>query len=72
MTENIVTRILALRPRDGLHLEAASGAVHPAHGVGEQAGLGVTETTEAGDPSRGVIFALRRIEDCIGVIVEKS
>ena len=38
MTEDIATGILALRPRDGLDLDAASGAIHPPHGVGERDG----------------------------------
>jgi hypothetical protein len=38
MTEDIATRMLALRPWDGLDLDAASGAVHPAHAIGERDG----------------------------------
>ena len=38
MRDDIATRILALRPWDGLDLDAASGAVHPAHGIGERDG----------------------------------
>ena len=38
MTEDITTRMLALRPWDGLDHDAASGAVHPAHGIGERDG----------------------------------
>jgi len=31
--------MLALRPRYGLDLDAASGAVHPAHGIGKRTGM---------------------------------
>lgn len=35
MTEDIATAMLTLRPRNGLNLDATSGAIHPPHGVGE-------------------------------------
>ena len=35
MTEDVTAGMLALCPWDGLHLDAASGAFHPAHGIGE-------------------------------------
>ena len=38
MAEDIATVVLALRPWDGLDLDAASGTIHPAHGVGERNG----------------------------------
>ena len=38
MAAIIATRRLALRPRNGLDLNAASGAIRPAHGVGERDG----------------------------------
>ena len=38
MTEDIATGMLALRPRDGFDLDAASGAIDPSHGVGERDG----------------------------------
>ena len=38
MTEDIAAGVLALRPRDGLDLDAASGTIDPPHGVGERDG----------------------------------
>ena len=38
MTIDIATGVLALRPRHGFDLDAAGGAIHPAHGVGERDG----------------------------------
>ncbi|MFN5738633.1 MAG: hypothetical protein ACK47H_08635, partial [Akkermansiaceae bacterium] len=38
MAEDIATGMFALRPWDGLHFDAAIGAVHPAHGVGKKDG----------------------------------
>jgi len=38
MPVGIATSVLALRPRDGLDLDAAIGAIHPAHGVGKRDG----------------------------------
>ena len=38
MTEDIAAGVLALRPRNSLDLDAASGAIDPAHGVGERDG----------------------------------
>lgn len=35
---NIATGVLALRPRHGFDFDAAGGAIHPAHGIGEQDG----------------------------------
>lgn len=35
MAEGVAAGMLALRPWDGLHLDAARGAVHSTHGVGE-------------------------------------
>ena len=36
MTEDIATGMLALRPRHCFDFDAAGGAIHPAHGVGER------------------------------------
>lgn len=38
MTIDIATGVLALRPRDGFDLDAAGGAIDPAHGVGKRDG----------------------------------
>ena len=38
MTIDVATGVLALRPRHGFDLDAAGGAIHPAHGVGERDG----------------------------------
>ena len=36
MAKNITASVLALRPRDGLYLDAASGTIHSPHRVGER------------------------------------
>ena len=36
MTIDVATGVLALRPWDGLDLDATGWAIHPAHGVGER------------------------------------
>ena len=38
MTVDIATGVFALRPWHGLDLDAAGGAIHAAHGVGERDG----------------------------------
>ena len=38
MTIDVATGVLALRPRHGFDLDAAGGAIHAAHGVGERDG----------------------------------
>ena len=38
MTVDVATGVFALRPWHGLDLDAAGGAIHPAHGVGERDG----------------------------------
>jgi len=38
MTVDVATGVLALRPWHGCDLDAAGGAIYPAHGVGERDG----------------------------------
>ena len=38
MAVGIATGVLAMRPRDGLDLDATGGAIHAAHGVGKRDG----------------------------------
>lgn len=60
MTIGIATGVLALRPWHGLYLDAAGGAIHPAHGVGERNGdVPDRDELELAGPGHSVISGTR-------------
>ena len=60
MTVDIATGVFALGPRDGLDLDAAGGAIHPAHGVGERDGdVPDRDELEFAGPGHSVISRTR-------------
>ena len=60
MTIDIATGALALRPWHGFDLDAAGGAIHPAHGVGERDGdVPDRDELELAGPGHAVISGTR-------------